>query len=69
MYFTTTQKDQFTQFFFAASGVQSVQTTSGMFHFRRAAFSSGLKSKVGLALAKVATLCIPVLSVHHGLPI
>jgi hypothetical protein len=41
--------------FFAASGVQSAQTTSGMFHLRRAAFSSGLKSKVGLSLAKVAT--------------
>jgi hypothetical protein len=39
--------------FFGASGVQSVQSTSGgFFHFRRAAFSSGVKSKVGLALAK-----------------
>jgi hypothetical protein len=37
-----------------ASGVQSAQSTSGFFHFRRAAFSSGLKSKVGLALAKAA---------------
>jgi hypothetical protein len=38
--------------FFAASGVQSEQSTSGgFFHFRRAAFSAGLKSKVGLALA------------------
>ncbi len=44
--------------FFAASGVQSAQTTSGQFHFRRAAFSSGLKSKVGLALAKATALSI-----------
>ena len=43
--------------FFAASGVQSAQSTSGgFFHFRRAAFSSGLKSKVGLALAKSSSL-------------
>jgi hypothetical protein len=27
-------------------------SVTGMFHFRRAAFSSGLKSKVGLVLAK-----------------
>ncbi len=38
--------------FFAASGVQLAQTQRVMFHFRRAAFSSGLKSKVGLTLAK-----------------
>jgi hypothetical protein len=38
--------------FFAASGVQSAQSTSGQFHFRRAAFSQELKGKVGLALAK-----------------
>ena len=37
--------------FFAASGVQPAQSDRGRFHFRRAAFSSGLKSKVGLALA------------------
>jgi hypothetical protein len=43
--------------FFAASGVQSAQSTSGgFFHFRRAAFSSDLKSKVGLALVKGAAL-------------
>jgi len=40
---------------FAASGVQLAQTNpSGQFHFRRAAFSAQLKSKVGLALAKAA---------------
>jgi hypothetical protein len=44
--------------FFAPSGVQSAQSTSGFFHFRRAAFSSALKSKVGLALAKAAALRI-----------
>ena len=44
--------------FFAASGVQPVQTQRGMFHFRRAAFSQQLKGKVGLALAKAAALRI-----------
>jgi hypothetical protein len=44
--------------FFAASGVQLVQTDRDQFHFRRAAFSSQLKSRVGLALAKDATLRI-----------
>ncbi len=44
--------------FFAASGVQSTQSTSDQFHFRRAAFSQHLKSKVGLALAKAAVLRI-----------
>jgi hypothetical protein len=38
--------------FFAASGVQLVQPISGLFHFRRAAFSSQLKSKIGNILAK-----------------
>ncbi len=42
--------------FFAASGVQPAQTDRDMFHFRRAAFSSGIKSKVGLALAKAQHL-------------
>ncbi len=32
-------------------GVQLAQTDSGQFHFRRATFSSQLKSRVGLALA------------------
>jgi hypothetical protein len=41
--------------FFAASGVQSAQSTS-VFHFRRAAFLQQLKSKVGLVLAKEAEL-------------
>ena len=62
--------------FFAASGVQSAQSTSGgFFHFRRAAFSSGLKSKVGLALAKAAALRIvlnldgaPIASKSHTHP-
>jgi hypothetical protein len=64
--------------FFADSGVQSAQsaqTTSDKFHFRRAAFSSGLKSKVGLALAKAAALRInlnldgtPIASKSHTHP-
>jgi hypothetical protein len=44
--------------FFAASGVQIPQFTSGQFHYRRAAFSSQLKSKIGNILAKDAALRI-----------
>ena len=42
--------------FFAASGVQLAQ--SNQFHYRRAAFYSQLKSKVGNILAKAAALRI-----------
>jgi hypothetical protein len=44
--------------FFAASGLQLAQSTSGHFHYRRAAFSSQLKSKIGNILAKAAALRI-----------
>ena len=45
--------------FFAASGVQSVeQTSGGFFHFRRTAFSSMLKSRVSSILAKDEALRI-----------
>ncbi len=44
--------------FFAASGVLSIQSDRGFFHYHRAAFSIQLKSKVGLDLAKAATLRI-----------
>ena len=44
--------------FFAASGVQSAHFDRGFFHFRRAAFSSMLKSRVSSILAKVAVLRI-----------
>ena len=62
--------------FFAASGVQSAQSTSGgFFHFHRAAFSSGSKIKVGLALAKAVALRIvlnldgtPITSKSHTHP-
>ncbi len=61
--------------FFAFSGVQSPHSTSGQFHFRRAVFSSGLKSKVGLSLAKTSTLRInlnldgaPITSKSHTHP-
>ena len=50
--------------FLAALGVQLAQST---FHFRRAAFSSQLKSKVGHILAKAAALRI-MLSID-GAPI
>ena len=58
--------------FLAASGVQLAQST---FHYRRAAFSSQLKSKVGNILAKAATLRInlnidgaPIASRSHTHP-
>jgi hypothetical protein len=44
--------------FFAASGVQFAQHDRGQFHYRRAAFSSQIKSKVSNILAKAATLQI-----------
>jgi hypothetical protein len=44
--------------FFEASGVLSAQSDRGFYHYRRAAVSVQLKSKVGLALAKVAVLRI-----------
>ncbi len=42
--------------FFASSGVQLAQSDRGYFHFRRAAFASLLKSRVGNFLAKAAAL-------------
>ncbi len=44
--------------FFAASGVLSVQSDRGFFHYHRSAFSAQLKTKVGLALVKAAALRI-----------
>ena len=38
--------------FFAASGVQLVQSHHGMFHYRCVVFSSPLKTKVGVILTK-----------------
>jgi hypothetical protein len=52
--------------FFATSGVQSVQSTSGQFHFRRATFSVQLKSKVDLTLAKAPVLTS---SLSLGVPV
>ena len=61
--------------FFADSGLQVAKSTSGLFHFRRAAFSSLLKSRVGSILAKAATLSItlnldgaPITSKSHTHP-
>jgi hypothetical protein len=63
--------------FFAASGVQFAQTNPNgqLFHFRRAAFLTHLKSKVGLALVKAAALRInlnldgaPIASKSHTHP-
>ena len=61
--------------FFSTSGVQLAQTQRGMFHYRRAAFSSTLKSRVGNILAKAAALRItlnldgaPIISKSHTHP-
>ncbi len=42
--------------FFAVSGVQLTQSNNGLFHFRLAAFSSQLKSKVNRTLATYLTI-------------
>jgi len=61
--------------FFAASGVQLVQSTSDQFHLHLSVFSSHLKSKVGNILAKAASLRItlnidgtPIASKSHTHP-
>jgi hypothetical protein len=61
--------------FFAASGVLSAQSDRGLYHFRRAAVSTHVKSKVGLDLAKAAALRItlnldwaPIISRTHTHP-
>ena len=61
--------------FFAVSGVQLEQSTSGQFHFKRVVFSSQLRDKVGNILAKAAALRItlnvdgaPVASRSHTHP-
>ncbi len=61
--------------FFTASGIQIAQTDRGMFHYRRAAFSAQLKSKVDLTLVKTVALRItlnldgtPIISKSHTHP-
>ncbi len=61
--------------FFVPSGVQIAQSTSGFFHFRRVAFFTNLKSKIGNLLAKTAVLRInlnldgdPITSKSHTHP-
>ncbi len=44
--------------FFSSSGVQLAHSTSGQFHYRRAAFSSQLKSKIDNILTKATALRI-----------
>ena len=58
-----------------SSGVQLEQPTSVQFHYRRVAFSSHLKSKVGKILVKTAALRItlnidgaPIASKSHTHP-
>ena len=69
------QAHQETDRFFAVSGVQLAHSTSGQFHYLRAAFSSQLKSKIGNILAKAAALRItlnidgaPIVSRSHTHP-
>ena len=58
------QSHRETDRFFAASGVQLAQSTSGLFHFRRVVFSS----KVDSTLAKAAALRINLnIDVHLSL--
>jgi hypothetical protein len=52
------QTHRATDHFLAASGVQLAQQDRGQFHYRRAAFSSQLKAKVGNILVKAAALRI-----------
>jgi hypothetical protein len=61
--------------FFAASGIHLAQSNRDQFHFRRAAVSSQIKSKIGNILAKAVTLRIilniddaPVVSISHTHP-
>ncbi len=51
------QADRETDCFFEASGVQLAQHKCGQFHYRRAAFSSQLKSKIGNILAVPILRC------------
>jgi hypothetical protein len=44
--------------FFAVSGVLSVQSDRGFFHYRREVFPSMIKSRVGNILTEVEALCI-----------
>ena len=53
LFFLQTHRE--TDRFFADSEVQLVQTDRDQFHFRRAAFSAQLKSRVDLALTKTVS--------------
>jgi hypothetical protein len=54
--------------FFAASGVQLAESNRGQFHYRRTAFSSQFKSKIGNILAKAAALRINLNIQSHTHP-
>ena len=64
-----------TDHFFEPSGVQIVKSDRDQFHFRREAFSSHLKNRVALVLARVEALRItlnldvaPITSKSHTHP-
>jgi hypothetical protein len=63
--FLCLQAHRETDLFFAAFGVDLAQTHQDLFHFRRTAFYSQLKSKVGNILAKATALRIN-LNIHGG---
>ena len=61
--------------FFAASGVQPAQSNRGLFHYKRAAFSSQFRAKVGSTPDKVSVMCVnlnidvsPITSRSHTHP-
>jgi hypothetical protein len=61
--------------FFVASGVLSTKSDRGFFHYHRVTFSVHLKNKVGLVLAKAASLRItlnfdgaPIIFTSHTHP-
>jgi hypothetical protein len=58
VYLLFLQAHRETDLFFAASGVQLAQSTSGQFHFKRAAFSSQVRVKVVNILTKSEVLRI-----------
>jgi hypothetical protein len=64
-----------TDHFFTSSGVLSVQTDRGFFHYHRVTFSTQIKRKVGLVLPKEESVRItfnldgePIISTSHTHP-
>ena len=69
------QSHRETDRFFAAPGVQPVQSNHGTFHYKHTAFLRQLKSKIGSSLAKAAAMRVnlnidgtPITSRSHTQP-